>query len=173
MNTSAREVTVREGEALDLFCDSTSPYQVSGATRDCELMVFVAVVLLGAQRVRISDNLAQRRRGSQVSHWSAHEKLLLHGKCQLLMRVMTHRVITANGLSVCIYLAISCFMKNLLIHFLLIRQPTLWGFEWRKSSTRCGLHIPRVSGQWAGQWKCHLANTDSVELDKIRSDTQK
>ena len=31
VNTSAREVTVREGEALDLFCDSTSPYQVSGS----------------------------------------------------------------------------------------------------------------------------------------------
>ena len=96
-------------------------------TRDCELMIFVAVVLLGAQRVRISDNLAQRRRGAQVSHWSAHEKLLLHGKCQLLMRVMTHRVITANGLSVCIYLAISCFMKNLLIHFLFILDNRHYG----------------------------------------------
>ena len=31
VNTSAGEVTVREGEALDLFCDSTSPYQVSEA----------------------------------------------------------------------------------------------------------------------------------------------
>ena len=30
MSTSERAVTVREGEALDLFCDSTTPYQVSG-----------------------------------------------------------------------------------------------------------------------------------------------
>ena len=30
VSTSEREVTVREGEALDLFCDSTTPYQVSG-----------------------------------------------------------------------------------------------------------------------------------------------
>ena len=82
---------------------------------------------------------------------------------------MTHRVITANALSVCIYLAISCiYYEESLYIFFFIRQPTLWGFEWRKSSTRCGLHIPRVSGQWAGQWKCHLANTDSIELDKIR-----
>lgn len=72
VNTSEREVTVREGEALDLFCDSTSPYQVSGegsvhVYSELIIMLNVAVVLLGAQWVRISDNLAQRRRGAQVS----------------------------------------------------------------------------------------------------------
>ena len=72
MNTSEREVTVREGEALDLFCDSTSPYQVrrEGSVHvysELIIMLNVAVVLLGAQWVRISDNLAQRRRGAQVS----------------------------------------------------------------------------------------------------------
>ena len=50
------------------------------------------------------------------------------------------------------------------------RQPTLWGFEWRKSSTRCGLHLAEAGPQWAGAWKCHLANTDSADVDKIRAE---
>ena len=84
---------------------------------------------------------------------------------------MTHRVITANAsFFVCLYilLPVDIFPMPILIFFSFNRQPTLWGFEWRKSSTRCGLHIPRISGQWAGQWKCHLANTDSTDVDKIR-----
>lgn len=48
------------------------------------------------------------------------------------------------------------------------RQATMWGFEWRKSSTRCGLHVPNVTVAMSGQWKCHMANTDSQELEKIR-----
>ena len=68
VNSSGPVVTVREGEALDLFCDSTTPYQVSGeCTVYSEVTTNVAVVLLGAQWVRIPDNLAQRRRGAQVS----------------------------------------------------------------------------------------------------------
>ena len=49
------------------------------------------------------------------------------------------------------------------------REATVWGFEWRKSSTRCGLHMPEVTEAAGGEWKCHLANTDSRELEKIRS----
>ena len=45
----------------------------------------------------------------------------------------------------------------------------MWGFEWRKSSTRCGLHFSKVTEEAGGDWKCHLANTDSRELEKIRS----
>ena len=55
-----------QGESLDLFCDSATPYQVSRGMQCTVRIVDVAVVLLGAQWVRISDNLAQRRRGDQV-----------------------------------------------------------------------------------------------------------
>ena len=48
------------------------------------------------------------------------------------------------------------------------REPTVWGFQWRKSSTRCGLHFSQVGLEAGGRWKCHLANTDSRELEKIR-----
>ena len=67
MSTSEKAVTVRQGESLDLFCDSATPYQVSRGMQCTVRIVDVAVVLLGAQWVRISDNLAQRRRGDQVS----------------------------------------------------------------------------------------------------------
>ena len=67
VSTSEKAVTVRQGESLDLFCDSATPYQVSrGMQCTVRQIVDVAVVLLGAQWVRISDNLAQRRRGDQV-----------------------------------------------------------------------------------------------------------
>ena len=66
MSTSEKAVTVRQGESLDLFCDSATPYQVSRGMQCTVRIVDVAVVLLGAQWVRISDNLAQRRRGDQV-----------------------------------------------------------------------------------------------------------
>ena len=36
------------------------------------------------------------------------------------------------------------------------------------SNIRCGLHVSQVSPQWSGKYKCHLANTDSTELEKIR-----
>ena len=49
------------------------------------------------------------------------------------------------------------------------REETLWGFQWRKSSTRCGLHFSEVEVGRGGRWKCHLANTDSRELENIRS----
>ena len=48
------------------------------------------------------------------------------------------------------------------------REPTVWGFQWRKSSTRCGLHFAQAEPEVGGRWKCHLANTDSRELEKIR-----
>ena len=66
VSTSEKAVTVRQGESLDLFCDSATPYQVSRGMQCTVRIVDVAVVLLGAQWVRISDNLAQRRRGDQV-----------------------------------------------------------------------------------------------------------
>lgn len=48
------------------------------------------------------------------------------------------------------------------------RQDSGWGFQWRKSSTRCGLRVPAAGPQHAGKWKCHLANTEEVEVEKIR-----
>ena len=48
------------------------------------------------------------------------------------------------------------------------REETVWGFQWRKSSTRCGLHVARAGVGEGGSWKCHLADTDSLEVDKIR-----
>ena len=47
-------------------------------------------------------------------------------------------------------------------------ETTVWGFQWRKSSTRCGLHVSRAKVLMEGTWKCHLADTDSKEVDKIR-----
>ena len=67
VSTSEKAVTVRQGESLDLFCDSATPYQVSRGMQCTVRIVDVAVVLLGAQWVRISHNLAQRRRRDQVS----------------------------------------------------------------------------------------------------------
>ena len=49
-----------------------------------------------------------------------------------------------------------------------VREDTVWGFQWRKSSTRCGLHVSMAEVGMEGSWKCHLADTDSQEVDKIR-----
>ena len=35
------------------------------------------------------------------------------------------------------------------------------GFNWLKSSTRCGLIVHNVDLAWSGTWKCHLADTSS------------
>ena len=48
-----------------------------------------------------------------------------------------------------------------------VREETVWGFQWRKSSTRCGLHVSRAEVGMGGGWKCHLADTDSQEVEKI------
>ena len=49
-----------------------------------------------------------------------------------------------------------------------VREETVWGFQWRKSSTRCGLHVSSVDVDMGGRWKCHLADTDSKDLETIR-----
>ena len=49
-----------------------------------------------------------------------------------------------------------------------VREETVWGFQWRKSSTRCGLHVSMAEVEMEGGWKCHLADTDSTEVEKIR-----
>ena len=51
-----------------------------------------------------------------------------------------------------------------------VREATLWGFQWRKSSTRCGLHVPAAKVQLEGSWKCHLADTDAPEVENIRDE---
>ena len=43
-------------------------------------------------------------------------------------------------------------------------------FEWIKSSTKCGLKIASVEDEHAGQWKCHLADTDEEEVTDIRDE---
>ena len=49
-----------------------------------------------------------------------------------------------------------------------IMENTVWGFQWRKSSTRCGLHIKNISLEFRGSWKCHLADTDALASAKMR-----
>jgi len=51
-----------------------------------------------------------------------------------------------------------------------VREETVWGFQWRKSSTRCGLHVSSVDVEMGGRWKCHLADTDSKDLETIRDE---
>ena len=48
------------------------------------------------------------------------------------------------------------------------REETVWGWQWRKTSTRCGPHVARAGVGEGGRWKCHLADTDSMEVDKMR-----
>ena len=48
-------------------------------------------------------------------------------------------------------------------------EETVWGFQWRKSSTRCGLHVERASAELRGAWKCHLADTDAMTSDNMRN----
>ena len=49
----------------------------------------------------------------------------------------------------------------------LVSQPSGMGFDWKKSNTRCGLHVESTDKSWEGAWKCHLAVTDSVSTDDI------
>ena len=44
------------------------------------------------------------------------------------------------------------------------------GFDWLKSSTRCGIIVTNVDMAWSGTWKCHLADTSSSAAgEQIRS----
>jgi len=43
-------------------------------------------------------------------------------------------------------------------------------FEWVKSNTKCGLKITSLEDEHAGNWKCHLADTDEEEVDSIRDE---
>ena len=50
----------------------------------------------------------------------------------------------------------------------IVREETVWGFQWRKSSTRCGFHVSTAEVEFRGSWKCHLADTDTLGSDRMR-----
>ena len=52
-----------------------------------------------------------------------------------------------------------------------VREDTVWGFQWRKTSTRCGLYMENISLEFRGSWKCHLADTDALTSASMRSVT--
>ena len=68
----------------------------------------------GATGRTMGQNTRQPRTKAEGSsgEYTGHEKWLLHGKCQLLMRVMTHRVITTK----CFSFFLSIFVYTLSFH---------------------------------------------------------
>jgi len=104
--SSGPDVVVREGETLDLFCESSSPYQWCYWAHNSTQPPY------------------QSREFPTTAHQGGGE----------------------------------------------VREATVWGFQWRKSSTRCGLHVAEAKASVAGRWKCHLAHTDAEEVSQIRDE---
>ena len=47
-------------------------------------------------------------------------------------------------------------------------EETVWGFHWRKSSTKCGLQVSKAVAEVKGAWKCHLADTNAEGSENMR-----
>jgi len=106
ISSSGPDVVVKEGEALDLFCESSSPYQWCYWAHNSTQPPY------------------QSREFPTTAHQGGGE----------------------------------------------VREATVWGFQWRKSSTRCGLHVAEAKANVGGRWKCHLAHTDAAEVSQIRDE---
>lgn len=51
-------------------------------------------------------------------------------------------------------------------------DATVWGFDWKKTSNRCGIHFQKVEVSQAGTWKCQLADTDAEDKENIRDERE-
>ena len=43
-------------------------------------------------------------------------------------------------------------------------------FQWVRSETSCGLIIPSAQSSHAGEWRCHIADTDQEEEDGVKDE---